>query len=179
MALIPNLLTVLRLAMAPVFAVAFFTFPDEPVAALIVYALAMFTDALDGKIARACNCVSRFGTLADPLADKLMTLMALVCLAWAGIVPLPAMIAAAVCEVAKIGFAAYAAKQDIVIAACLPGKLATVLFTASLVLLIPWHSVTWLTNAATWLLFAAIALAVYAAFYYMRILMCRLDRARG
>lgn len=179
MSLIPNALTVLRLVMVPVFVVVFFMFPDEPGAALMVYALAMLTDAVDGKIARACNCVSRFGTLADPLADKLMTLAVLVCLTWSDIVPLPAMITAVVCEFTKIGVAAYAAKQDIVIAACLPGKLATVMFTAALVLLIPWHGVRWLTNAALWLLLAAIVLAVYAAFYYMRILMCRLDRARG
>lgn len=178
MSLVPNVLTVLRIVMVPVFVAVFFMFPDEPGAALLVYAIAMFTDALDGRIARACNCVSRFGTLVDPLADKLMTLAALVCLTWAGVIPLPALITAAVCESAKIGAATYAARQDIVIAACLPGKLATVLFTAALVLLIPWHGVKWLTNAAMWLLFAAIALALYAAFYYMRILICRLDRAR-
>ncbi len=179
MSLIPNALTVLRLVMVPVFVAVFFMFPEEPGAALMVYALAMLTDAVDGKLARACNCVSRFGTLVDPLADKLMTLAAVICLTWSDIIPLPAMIAAVACEFTKIGVAAYAARQNIVIAACLPGKLATVLFTAALVLLIPWHGVKWLTNAALWLLFAAIALAVYAAFYYMRILMRRLDRARG
>lgn len=178
MSIIPNVLTVLRLLMVPVFIAVFILYPDQPYIALIVYAAAMLTDALDGRIARAYNCTSRFGMLVDPLADKLMTLAAVSCLAWARIVPLTAMIVAAACEFAKIAVATYAAKVGIVIAACMPGKLATVLFTAALVLLIPWHGVEWLSTAGMWILFVAIALALYAAFYYMRILMRRMEQAR-
>ena len=174
MAHLPNVLTVIRLILVPVFVAVFAAFPDKPVIALIVYALAMLTDALDGKIARAYNCVSVFGTLADPLADKLMTLACVVCLAWSRIIPLPAMILVAIRELTMIAVGTYAAHANIVISACLPGKLATVLFTASLVLLFPWHSVAWLAMAAKWMLYIAIAAAFYAAGYYLVILVQRM-----
>lgn len=180
MAHIPNILTVIRLILVPVFVAVFAAFPDKPVAALAVYAAAMLTDALDGKIARAYNCVSVFGTLVDPLADKLMTLACVVCLAWSRIIPLPAMILVAIRELTMIAVGACAAHANIVIPACLPGKLATVLFTASLVLLFPWHSVEWLTVAATWMLYIAIAAAFYAAGYYLVILVRRMrERAHA
>lgn len=174
MSLIPNILTVIRLIMVPVFVAVFSLAPEKPEAALCIYALAMLTDALDGRIARAFNCTSRFGTLADPLADKLMTLAVVVCLAWSGIIPLPAMVLVAVREITMISVGAVAARNNIVIAACLPGKLATVLFTAALVFLIPWHGIGWIVTAASFVLYVAICTAFYAAFYYMAILRKRI-----
>ena len=174
MSLIPNILTVLRLIMIPVFVAVFIFIPDAPEIALMIYAIAMLTDALDGKIARAFNCTSRFGTLADPLADKLMTLAVVVCLAWSQIIPLPAMLLVAIRELTMISVGAVAAKNNIVIAACFPGKLATLLFTVALVFLIPWHGVHWLIIAASFVLYIAICTAFYAAFYYMAILRKRI-----
>ena len=171
---IPNLLTLIRLLLVPVFVAIFFIFPDQPYIAMLVYAAAMLTDAIDGRLARAYNCVSVFGTLADPLADKLMTLAAVACLAISGIIPLPAMILVAIREITMILVGAYAAHENIVISACLPGKLATVLFTASLVLLLPWHGMKWLSVAASWMLYIAIAAAFYAAAYYLVILISRI-----
>lgn len=178
MSFIPNALTVLRLILVPVFVAVFVVFPGQPGIALAVYAAAMLTDVIDGKVARAYNCVSRFGTLVDPLADKLMTLSAVVCLAWARIIPVPAMILVAIRELTMIAVGAYAAHEDIVIAACFPGKLSTVLFTASLVLLFPWHGVEWLYTAANYLLYAAIVSAFYAAAYYTVILKKRVSERR-
>lgn len=174
MAIVPNILTLLRLFMVPVFVACFFIFTETPAIPLAIYALAMLTDALDGKIARAFNCTSRFGTLVDPLADKLMTLSVVVCLCWARIIPVAAMILVAFREINMIIVGAFAAKHNIVIAACLPGKLATALFTAALVFLIPWHGVAWLVTAASFILYAAIIVAFYAAFYYMAILKKRI-----
>ena len=178
MSIIPNLLTVLRLLMVPVFIAVFILVPENPAIALCVYALAMLTDALDGKIARAFNCTSRFGTLVDPLADKLMTLSVVVCLCYSRIIPLYAMVLVAVREIAMIIVGAVAAKSNVVIAACFPGKLATVLVTAALVLLIPWPGIGWLVTLATVLLYAAIITAFYAAFYYMAILRKRFSEIK-
>jgi len=174
MAYVPNILTVLRLLLVPVFAVVYVRFPNKPEMALAVYAAAMLTDALDGKIARMYNCVSVFGTLVDPLADKLMTLAAALCIAWSGIIPVAAMLLVAVREATMIVIGAYAAHEGIVIPACLPGKLATVLFTASFVLLFPWHGVEVIFDVAKWMLYAAIAAAFYAAAYYSIILTRRI-----
>jgi CDP-diacylglycerol--glycerol-3-phosphate 3-phosphatidyltransferase len=73
LAAIPNALTVLRLALIPVF-VALLVPADEgqSVAAAVVFAVAGISDYLDGWLARRWNVQSGFGRVADPLADRLM-----------------------------------------------------------------------------------------------------------
>jgi CDP-diacylglycerol--glycerol-3-phosphate 3-phosphatidyltransferase len=77
---LPNILTCLRVALVPVVAVVILNDADEWVAGAIVFAVASITDALDGNIARARGCVSRFGTFMDPVADKLLVGAALISL---------------------------------------------------------------------------------------------------
>lgn len=66
---VPNALSVLRILLIPVFAVLFVK--DYVLAAVIVMAIAAFTDLLDGKIARKFNQVSALGKILDPIADKM------------------------------------------------------------------------------------------------------------
>ena len=76
---LPNKLTLLRFVLVPVFMV--FMYIDNPYSyliGLIVFALASFTDFLDGSIARKYNMVTDFGKFMDPLADKLLTTVALI-----------------------------------------------------------------------------------------------------
>lgn len=78
---LPNKLTILRIAMIPLF-VLFFEMNSLHMNyfwAFVVFALASITDLLDGKIARKYNLVSDFGKLMDPLADKVLVTAALVC----------------------------------------------------------------------------------------------------
>jgi len=78
---IPNMLSVLRLIMIPVFVVLYFRYPEAPGTyyALGVYILAWATDILDGFLARRNNWITEAGKILDPLADKLMQLTAAVC----------------------------------------------------------------------------------------------------
>lgn len=88
---VPNLLTVLRIALIPVF-VGIFYLPQQAttidampahwvnVTATAVFALAAFTDWLDGFWARRFNQTSNFGAFLDPVADKLMVAAALIVL---------------------------------------------------------------------------------------------------
>lgn len=73
LAAVPNALTVLRLALIPVF-VALLVPADEgySIAAGVVFAAAGISDYLDGWLARRWNVQSAFGRVADPLADRLM-----------------------------------------------------------------------------------------------------------
>lgn len=69
---IPNLLTVVRIALLPVVVWRFVV--GDMTGALLVYLAAMLTDAVDGIIARRFNQVTALGKLLDPLADKLSLL---------------------------------------------------------------------------------------------------------
>ncbi len=82
---IPNLLTVIRIALVPFFVL--FVLKGELFTAAVVFALAGITDALDGYIARRFDMRTPLGVLLDPLADKIMQVSAFVVLAWAGFIP--------------------------------------------------------------------------------------------
>ena len=78
---LPNLLTMLRIVLVPVFALAYLA----PGGALYLYAgvlfaLAAFTDWLDGFLARRLGQTTRFGAFLDPVADKLIVVTALILL---------------------------------------------------------------------------------------------------
>ena len=66
---IPNLLSVIRILLIPVFAYLFYN--DEKIWAVAVLALSGLTDTMDGQIARKFNQISALGKVIDPVADKL------------------------------------------------------------------------------------------------------------
>ncbi|NKB63316.1 MAG: CDP-diacylglycerol--glycerol-3-phosphate 3-phosphatidyltransferase [Gammaproteobacteria bacterium] len=78
---IPNILTLLRIALIPVFVVMYF-WPSANRELLItgIFVLAAITDWLDGYLARKMNAVSALGAFLDPVADKLIVSTALVLL---------------------------------------------------------------------------------------------------
>ena len=75
---IPNLLTLFRVAMIPVF-IAFFYADDALMYffSAVIFLAAVLTDALDGHLARKWNQTSAFGAFLDPVADKLLVVMCL------------------------------------------------------------------------------------------------------
>lgn len=78
---LPNLITLTRLLLIPVFVAVFYLpFRWAPMAAAAIFLLAGLTDMLDGYLARKLNQTSRFGAFLDPVADKLMVAAALVLL---------------------------------------------------------------------------------------------------
>ncbi len=85
---IPNILSVLRLVLVPVFILVFLFEGDQKTAAAIVFIIASTTDVLDGYIARKYNMSTKTGQLLDPLADKLMQIAVVVSLLCAKMVPL-------------------------------------------------------------------------------------------
>lgn len=78
---IPNLLTVLRVLLIPVFILLFYLpFSGSHMAASAVFAIAAVTDWFDGYLARRWEQSTPFGAFLDPVADKLMVAVALVLL---------------------------------------------------------------------------------------------------
>lgn len=84
---IPNLMTVFRFLLVPVFVLIYFCI--SPIVALFIFGLACLTDVLDGYLARKLHQETTFGKWADPLADKIMTVAVLACLTIAGSLPWP------------------------------------------------------------------------------------------
>ncbi len=84
-ATLPNALTALRLALIPVFGVC--VARDASRAALVVFAIAAFTDLLDGAAARLLDQRTKLGSYLDPIADKCLAFTAYVLLAWRGVLP--------------------------------------------------------------------------------------------
>ena len=134
---LPNALTVLRILLVPVVVVALLDeTPNGDAIAAGVFALAAFTDTLDGYIARQRNAITTFGKLMDPIADKLLvaaSLIALVSLdrlaAWIAMVIIAR-------EFAVTGLRMVAAEQGTVIQASWLGKVKTILQVAAIICLI-------------------------------------------
>jgi CDP-diacylglycerol--glycerol-3-phosphate 3-phosphatidyltransferase len=78
---LPNILTIMRIALVPVFALAF-VLPGEAarLIAFAVFCIAGLSDALDGLAARKLNAGSEFGRMLDPIADKILVAVALMML---------------------------------------------------------------------------------------------------
>jgi cardiolipin synthase len=83
---LPNLLTIIRIVLVPVFLLLIFS--NSFYAATIVFAVAGFTDLIDGIIARKLNSVTRFGANLDPVADKLLLSSAFIALSIKEFIPL-------------------------------------------------------------------------------------------
>lgn len=87
---VPNVLTVVRIILVPIYVVLMFLGPEEfswRLAATIVFTAAMLTDLADGHIARKYNLITDFGKLWDPIADKALTGAAFVTLSILGDLP--------------------------------------------------------------------------------------------
>jgi CDP-diacylglycerol--glycerol-3-phosphate 3-phosphatidyltransferase len=78
---IPNILTLIRIGLIPVFVLVFYLpFSWSHIATAITFSIAAITDMLDGYLARKLGQVSALGAFLDPVADKLMIAVALVLL---------------------------------------------------------------------------------------------------
>lgn len=84
----PNILSLLRLCLVPVYVFVYFSgLENARLWAAVVYALATFTDILDGHIARKHNLITNLGKVLDPLGDKMLTVAVLACLAIDDVIP--------------------------------------------------------------------------------------------
>lgn len=84
---VPNLLTVFRMVLIPVFVTLLFYQRFE--LALVVFVVAGLTDGLDGLLARRFDQQTQLGTILDPIADKLMMVSAFIVLSMRSIYPQP------------------------------------------------------------------------------------------
>ena len=140
---LPNKLTLTRILLVPVFIIfvslgQYITPSYNPRYYLIagfVFAVASFTDFLDGHLARKWNMVTDFGKFADPLADKLLTTVAFIYMMRDGVCSpvVLCIILAREFAVSGLRMVAAGAKDGKVIAANMWGKVKTVLQMLSII----------------------------------------------
>lgn len=132
---LPNKLTMLRVILVPIFMLfagspAYGTSGFQPTAYLIagvIFAVASFTDFLDGYLARRDHLVTDFGKFMDPLADKMLTTAAFLYMMRDGVCDPVVLALVLFREFAVAGVRMLAAGSGTVIAANLWGKVKTVL----------------------------------------------------
>ena len=163
---IPNVLTMIRLILVPVFVVLFLK--GHKMASLGVFVAASLTDMLDGFLARKLNQITDFGKLFDPLADKLMVLSAMVCQGIVGVFPWSAIIIVACKELFMVIGGLLMLKNDVVVYSNYVGKAAQVCFILSLVLAF-FHDelAAWGVQLDIILLWITVALALCAMVIYI------------
>ncbi len=129
---LPNLLTIFRLVLIPVFVSVYFSgHPQAMLQSLGIFLLAGATDVADGYIARRWNMQTTLGTVLDPLADKLMLITVLYCLTLTQSIPSWIVILVGLKEAFMIvsGLVLYFRKvNQVVIPSNLWGKMATTVF---------------------------------------------------
>jgi len=79
-----NIVTIIRICAVPIFMITLLQIstPTGVIISLIIFIIASITDKLDGYIARKYNMITALGKFLDPLADKLLTISALVCFSY-------------------------------------------------------------------------------------------------
>ena len=136
---LPNKLTVFRMILIPVFMlvlalpldwgtlqVAGAVLPVTHLVAAIIFIVASLTDLADGKIARKYKLVTNFGKFADPLADKLLVMTALIFFVQFGWVPAWMVAVIVIRELAITGLRTLIVENNgKVLAAAMPGKIKT------------------------------------------------------
>ncbi len=142
---LPNKLTLLRILLIPVMLIIAYINPLQEIYVLnmslaniinvVIFFLASLTDALDGYIARKYNLITTFGKFADPLADKLLVMTAMMILLVQGVFPMWAIVLILSREFIVTGIRLVAVDSGKVIAASNLGKFKTITTMLALIVL--------------------------------------------
>lgn len=161
---IPNILTVLRIALAPCFVILYLL--DQTAAALAVFVVGSVTDMLDGFIARKFNWITDAGKALDPLADKITLIAILMCLFIADRIPVWLLLILVARELLMILGGIILWQNKLTFAADRFGKVNTMLFFTAALLLFPWHSVQPLIHVGKVLMLLSLASSLISFWHY-------------
>jgi len=141
--------------------------PTARLVAMAIFALAAFTDFLDGYIARKRNLITDFGKFMDPLADKMLVMAAMVYMVFLGDISPWVLIIVEGREFVIAGLRMLAAQKNIVIAANFWGKLKTVAQMAMImVVLVNFDHAAFYWSGIV-LIYACVALSVISGVDYI------------
>lgn len=160
----PNSLTLLRVALVPVIAALLIADTGgDRWWAFAVFVFAALTDTIDGWLARRYQGVTRWGQLADPIADKILIIGSLGILAWLGELPWWAVVVIVVREVAVTLQRVLLVRRDVVMPASGLGKLKTLSQVAAVTLYLLPSAPRGLAEAVLWV---AVAITVLSGVRY-------------
>jgi CDP-diacylglycerol---glycerol-3-phosphate 3-phosphatidyltransferase len=172
----PNVLTVLRILLVPVIVVALLDeTPHADTVAAVVFAVAAFTDGLDGYIARSRGSITNFGKLMDPLADKLLIIAPLISLVSLGRIAAWVAMVIITRELAVTMLRMVAVERGVVIPASMLGKAKTMLQVAAIFAVIAFEPAPVAVDA---LLYVAVAVTVISGADYFFGIRRRMEQAR-
>lgn len=158
-----------RVFMIPLFMILMEIEPN--IMAAIVFSVASFTDFLDGYLARKRNEVTTLGKFLDPLADKLLTMAAFLYLVQAHVLPAWAIVIILGRETAVTGLRVLAAKDGLVMAASIWGKIKTSTQMVSLIMLLLAWGISlpiWFSVVAMVIFYASLVAAVFSGYDYFK-----------
>ena len=163
---IPNVLSLVRIALIPVFMVLYMTGYDEW--AFVALAVSGLTDVLDGFIARRFNQITDCGKLLDPLSDKLTQVAVVVALTTRYLELLPLAVLCLVKEACQaIGGIILLRRRYAVRGSKWFGKLSTVMFYSCMLALVLFEQR--MPDVVEWILISAAGLSMLLAFFgYLR-----------
>ncbi|NLW70120.1 MAG: CDP-diacylglycerol--glycerol-3-phosphate 3-phosphatidyltransferase [Eubacteriaceae bacterium] len=165
---LPNKLTIARIAAVPVYmAVMLISFKHNFIIAGAIFVLASLTDMLDGKIARKYNLVSDFGKFADPIADKILVLTAVIIFTGFARVSSWSCIIMVAREIAVLGLRNMAVLKGRVLAADIFGKIKTTLQMIALVMMHFEGLLPFITLPATVIYYASVFFTVLSGGNYI------------
>lgn len=166
---LPNLLTLFRLVLTALFVVCLsLQLPWHNTAALALFLLATLTDYLDGEIARRWDLITDFGKLMDPLADKVLTASAFICLISASLIPAWVVIIIISREFLITGLRLLASSKNVILPAEKLGKhktawqMATIIYYLGLLSAAEWSAPLSLKEPNIWLTLGQILTAIAA-----------------
>jgi CDP-diacylglycerol--glycerol-3-phosphate 3-phosphatidyltransferase len=178
---LPNLLTMARIVMIPLF--LWFLDAETPRACFwagVVFTLAAITDILDGYLARKLGIVSVLGKFLDPLADKLIVMASLVWMVPMGRIAAWAVVILIGREISVTGLRSIAASEGVVISAGQEGKTKTALQMIGIIALVlgyPYHlsyvgidlGVVDLVHVGRMLIYLSLVFSIASAAQYLRL----------
>jgi len=167
---LPDQLTLGRALAVPVVVVLFaWGFADHAYWATAVFVVAMATDQVDGWLARRRNQTSAFGSLLDPIADKVLVMAALVMLVGEGVAPAWMVAAMVARELLVSGLRLAAIEKGVVIAARDLGKLKTWAQAVAVAIGGLAAAGAWDDTVAWWALLVALVLTWLSGLDYARV----------
>ncbi len=163
---IPNILTTCRFVLIPFIFGSILN--NNFIAAFIFLTISGITDVLDGFIARKFDCITKFGKLIDPLADKMTQLATLIALSYINIIPYWILIVVFIKETVMVAGASFLYGKKLVVSSRWYGKLATVVFYIAIVASLAINYFNFRHHIDIYIYYIALVLTIFALVMYFR-----------